>query len=512
MTAQKKAMLIIMDGWGHGQNAAASAIAQAKTPNVDSYYRSYPNAELRTDGEFVGLPEGQMGNSEVGHLNLGAGRIVYQELQRIFVAIRSGELAANATLLSTLSYAQQQNKRIHLIGLVSEGGVHSHSKHLMALCDIAKAHGIGSDHLFIHAFTDGRDCDPRSGAKFLKDLQKHLQGSSGTIASVCGRYYAMDRDKRWERISLAYDLLVHGKGKPAMDPVAAIEESYEENVTDEFILPVVCTDTAGKPLATIADGDVVICFNFRTDRCRQITRALTQDAFPEFDMQPLHLHYVTMTRYDQTFRNVQVIFESEDLTKTLGEVLEENGKTQIRIAETEKYPHVTFFFSGGREKEFKGEKRLMVNSPKVATYDLQPEMSAYGVKDAIVEAIRTETPDFICLNFANADMVGHTGVFRAAMQACEAVDTCVGEVIAAALEKNYAIILTADHGNSDLEINADGTPNTQHSTNPVPVFYIDRDPAYAHIRNGKLGDIAPTLLTLMGITIPQEMTGEILVY
>lgn len=504
-------MLIIMDGWGHGQNAAASAIAQATTPNVNSYYLRYPNAELRTDGEFVGLPEGQMGNSEVGHLNLGAGRIVYQELQRIHMAVRSGELAANTTLLQALDMAASTGKKVHFIGLVSDGGVHSHSSHLMALCDIAKSRGLHNDQVFIHAFTDGRDCDPKSGAGFVKTLQQHLTHSVGRIASVCGRYYAMDRDKRWERIKKAYDLLVHGIGTPCSDAVSGIEASYADNVTDEFIMPLVCTDSNNKPLATIQSGDVVICFNFRTDRCRQITRALTQDAFPEFDMQPLELHYITMTRYDQTFNNVGVIFESDDLRKTLGEILEENGRTQIRIAETEKYPHVTFFFSGGREKEFSGERRIMIASPKVPTYDLQPEMSAYLVKDAIVEAIRTETPDFICLNFANADMVGHTGVFSAAVKACEAVDTCVGEVINAALEKDYAVILTADHGNSDVEINEDGTPNTQHSTNPVPVFYIDKNPAFTSISSGKLGDIAPTILTIMGIDIPKEMTGEILV-
>ncbi len=504
-------MLIIMDGWGHGENAAASAIAQAKTPNVDSYYSRYPNAELRTDGEFVGLPEGQMGNSEVGHLNLGAGRIVYQELQRIFVAIRNGELAANKTLLKALDHAKQHQKKVHVLGLVSDGGVHSHIKHLFALCDIAKDNGIAKDQLCIHAFTDGRDCDPKSGLGFIRDLQKHLQNSCGQIASVCGRYYAMDRDKRWERIQKAYDLLVHGRGHATQDPAAAIAESYTNQLTDEFILPIVCTDAAGTPLATISGGDVVICFNFRTDRCRQITRALTQEAFPDFQMQPIPLHYVTMTRYDQTFKQVEVIFESDDLTHTLGEVLEANGRTQIRIAETEKYPHVTFFFSGGREKEFQGERRIMLNSPKVATYDLQPEMSAFGVKDAIVEAIQQDPPDFICLNFANADMVGHTGVFSAAIRACEAVDTCVGEVVEAALAQGYAIILTADHGNSDLEINPDGTPNTQHSTNPVPVFYIDAAPAFSRLKNGKLGDIAPTLLSIMGIDIPSAMSGEVLV-
>ncbi len=511
METGKKAMLIIMDGWGHGKNAAASAIAQAKTPNVNQYYAQYPNAQLRTDGEFVGLPEGQMGNSEVGHLNLGAGRIVYQELQRITVAIKNGTLANNTTLVNAINYARTNNKNIHLIGLVSDGGVHSHINHLMALCDIAKNNGITHNQLFIHAFTDGRDCDPKSGLGFLKTLQNHLDNSIGTIANVVGRYYAMDRDKRWERIKLAYDLMVNGIGKKTNDIFAEVEASYAENITDEFILPIVKTDASGNPLTTIQPDDVVICFNFRTDRCRQITTALTQQDFIDLDMHKMPLHYVTMTRYDQSFTNINIIFENDDLTKTLGEILSLNNKKQIRIAETEKYPHVTFFFSGGREKEFEGETRIMAASPKVATYDLQPEMSAFEVKDKIVAAINNQEADFICLNFANADMVGHTGVFSACIKACEAVDTCVGEVINAALNNNFAIILTADHGNSDFEINADGSPNTQHSTNPVPVFYIDKSPQFSTIKNGKLGDIAPTILTLMGIEIPEVMSGEILV-
>jgi len=511
MESGKKAMLIIMDGWGHGKNAAASAIAQAKTPNVNHYYAQYPNAELRTDGEFVGLPEGQMGNSEVGHLNLGAGRIVYQELQRIALAIKNGTLANNSTLLSALNYAKINKKNIHLIGLVSDGGVHSHINHLMALCDIAKNNGIAHNQLFIHAFTDGRDCDPKSGLGFLKTLQHHLDNSIGSIANVIGRYYAMDRDKRWERIKLAYDLLVNGIGKKTNDIFAAVEASYAENITDEFILPIVKTDLAGNPVTTIKADDVVICFNFRTDRCRQITTVLNQHDFTVLDMHKMPLHFVTMTRYDALFNNVNIIFENDDLTKTLGEILSLNNKKQLRIAETEKYPHVTFFFSGGREKEFEGETRIMAASPKVATYDLQPEMSAFEVKNKIVAAINNQEADFICLNLANADMVGHTGVFSACIKACEAVDTCVGEVINAALNNNFAILLTADHGNSDFEINADGTPNTQHSTNPVPVFYIDAHPKFKSIKNGKLGDIAPTILTLMGLAIPETMTGDVLV-
>ncbi|MFN0276452.1 MAG: 2,3-bisphosphoglycerate-independent phosphoglycerate mutase [Chitinophagales bacterium] len=512
MGEQKRVILIIMDGWGHGKNAAVSAIAQAQTQHVNSYYKLYPNAELRTDGEFVGLPEGQMGNSEVGHLNLGAGRIVYQELQRISKAVQSGELAKNKTLLDAITYAKQENKNLHFIGLVSDGGVHSHINHVMALCDVTKQNGLDGKHVFVHAFTDGRDCDPKSGRKFLGDLETHLQKNNcGTIASVCGRYYAMDRDKRWERIKLAYDLLVKGKGKKTSDVLKAVDESYAENVTDEFIKPLVCVDENENPLATIEEGDAVICFNFRTDRCRQITTVLTQQDFPAFDMQKRNLQYVTMTRYDQSFKNVEVIFENEDLTKTIGEVIEKNNLKQIRIAETEKYPHVTFFFSGGREKEFAGETRILIPSPKVATYDLQPEMSAYEVKDAIVAELKNKAADFICLNFANADMVGHTGVFEAAVKACEAVDTCVGEVVDAALENNYAVILTADHGNSDNEINEDGSPNTQHSTNPVPVFYIDKEKRFTSIKNGKLGDIAPTILTIMGIDIPVEMSGDVLV-
>ncbi|MEZ5014004.1 MAG: 2,3-bisphosphoglycerate-independent phosphoglycerate mutase [Chitinophagales bacterium] len=507
----QKAMLIIMDGWGHSRNAAASAIAQANTPNVNSFYRLYPHAELRTDGHFVGLPDGQMGNSEVGHLNLGAGRIVYQELQRIFNAIQDGTLERSETLQKAFQIAKTGKKKLHFMGLVSDGGVHSHIGHLTALLDLAKKADLEMEHVFVHAFTDGRDCDPKSGKGFIADLQKHMQTSGGKLASVCGRYYAMDRDKRWERIKKAYDLLTKGAGEKTKDAVKTIASRYAQNETDEFLLPIVCVDGEDKPVAIIENGDVVICFNFRTDRCRQITRALTQDNFPEQDMHTLDLHYVTMTRYDHTFKHVDVIFENEDLKNTMGEVLEKNGLKQIRIAETEKYPHVTFFFSGGREKEFEGEKRIMIPSPKVATYDLQPEMSAYPVKDAIIPEIQNKTADFICLNFANADMVGHTGVFSAAVKACEAVDACVGEIVEAALANDYAIILTADHGNSDNEINPDGTPNTQHSLNPVPVFYISKDKRFTHIKNGKLGDIAPTLLHIMGVDASEEMSGEILV-
>lgn len=510
MKSGKGVILIIMDGWGHGRNAAASAIAQAQTPNIDSYYAKYPHAELRTDGAFVGLPEGQMGNSEVGHLNLGAGRIVYQELERIGRAIRSGELAKNQVLRAALEDAKNGKKNLHFIGLVSDGGVHSHIEHLLGLLDITREYGVDPGKVFIHAFTDGRDCDPKSGLGFLKQLETHLRDSGGQIASVIGRYYAMDRDKRWERTALAYDLLVHGKGKPADNILQAVEESYKEGITDEFIKPIVHTGADGKALATIRDEDVVICFNFRTDRCRQITRVLTQEDFPDFGMHKLQLHYVTMTIYDHSFKNVATIFDNEDLKDTLGEVLEKNKCTQLRIAETEKYPHVTFFISGGREKEFEGESRIMIPSPKVATYDLQPEMSAFGVKDAVIKALNENKYDFICLNFANADMVGHTGVFSAAVKACETVDTCVGEVVDAAMRNGYAVLLTADHGNSDFLINADGTPNTAHTKNPVPIFYITQDPDGKSIRNGKLGDVAPSILKIMGLDIPEAMHGEIL--
>ncbi len=502
-------MLIIMDGWGHGKNAAASAIAAARTPNVDSYYKLYPNTELRTDGLFVGLPEGQMGNSEVGHLNLGAGRIVFQELQRIFNAIDSGELAQNKILQAAFEQAKTGGK-LHIMGLVSDGGVHSHTRHLKALCQLAIEAGVDKNKLFVHAFTDGRDTDPKSGVKYVGDLDAFLKSNGGRIASVVGRYYAMDRDKRWERIKKAYDLLVHGTGQAFTSATEAIEASYAAGVTDEFIEPAVLTDENGQALATIAEGDTVICFNFRTDRCRQITRALTQEDFADHDMHTIPLHYVTMTRYDHSFKGVEVIFENEDIVDTIGEVLERNNKKQIRIAETEKYPHVTFFFSGGREKEFTGETRIMRDSPKVATYDLQPEMSAYALRDAIIPELEKGEVDFVCLNFANADMVGHTGVFEAAVAACEAVDTCVGDVVNTAISHGYDVLLTADHGNSDLIINEDGSPNTAHTTNPVPLFYISSDPHSTHLKPGKLGDLAPTLLTLMGLDIPEAMTGEVL--
>jgi 2,3-bisphosphoglycerate-independent phosphoglycerate mutase len=494
---KKRVILVIMDGWGLGKVASSDAIQHANAPFTRSLYSKYPNSTLITCGEQVGLPEGQMGNSEVGHLNLGAGRIVYQELQRINVAIRTGAFAQNEHLLSAIRFAKQNNKPLHLLGLVSDGGVHSHINHLKALVDICKAEGLSE--VFVHAFTDGRDCDPKSGLDFIKDLQEHLNKTVGKIATVSGRYYAMDRDKRWERVKLAYEALVNGTGHYSTDAVLAVANSYASNITDEFILPTVITNKDQRPVATIKDGDVAICFNFRTDRCREISEVLTQKDFPEFGMKKLALHYTTMTQYDQSFQNVHVVFENDDLKNTLGEILEKNGLKQI-----------TFFFSGGREVPFEGETRIMIPSPKVATYDLKPEMSAFELTDALLPEIMKKSADFICLNYANADMVGHTGVWEAAIKAVETVDQCVEKVVTTALANDYTIFLTADHGNSDYLINEDGSPNTAHTLNLVPFFIIDSGLA-GPIRSGKLADIAPTILTMMGLPIPAEMTGEILI-
>jgi 2,3-bisphosphoglycerate-independent phosphoglycerate mutase len=504
----KKVILAIMDGWGLGQVKTADAVQNANVPFVSSLYHNYPNATLVTCGEQVGLPEGQMGNSEVGHLNLGAGRIVYQELQRINVAIRSGEFVKNEHLLAAIRFAKTNNKPLHLLGLVSDGGVHSHTSHVKAICDACKAEGL--ENVFIHAFTDGRDTDPKSGLGFVTGLQQHLNQSVGKIVSVSGRYYAMDRDKRWERVKLAYDALVKGEGQKATDALAAIEQSYAQNVTDEFILPTVIVGSDQLPLATIKDGDVAICFNFRTDRCREITQVLTQENHDDLGMHTLQLHYTTMTEYDKTYRDVHVVFETDNLNNTLGEVLAKYGKKQIRIAETEKYPHVTFFFSGGREAPFEGESRIMAPSPKVATYDLQPEMSAVELTDKLVPEIEAESADFICLNYANADMVGHTGVFPAVIKAVETVDACVKRVVTAGLAHGYTIFLTADHGNADYMINEDGSPNTQHSLNLVPVFVISNE-FKGSVKPGKLGDIAPSILHWMGLPVPSEMTGDVLI-
>jgi 2,3-bisphosphoglycerate-independent phosphoglycerate mutase len=506
--AAKKVILIIMDGWGLGKVASSDAIQNAKTPFVSSLYSKYPNTTLITCGEAVGLPDGQMGNSEVGHLNLGAGRIVYQELQRINVAVRDGSFTKNEILLNAIRFAKKNNKPLHLLGLVSNGGVHSHIDHLKAITDVCKNEKLSE--VFIHAFTDGRDCDPKSGLGFIKELQEHLNDSVGKIASVSGRYYAMDRDKRWERIKLAYDALVNGVGEKATDAIEAVENSYSKNVTDEFIKPTVIIAEDQQPLAKIKDGDVAICFNFRTDRCREITQVLTQMDLPDHDMKKLTLNYTTMTEYDKTYKDVNIIFETDNLNNTLGEILEEHGLKQIRIAETEKYPHVSFFFSGGREKPFDGEKRIMIASPKVATYDLKPEMSAFEVTDALLPELKNESADFICLNYANADMVGHTGVWEAAIKAVETVDKCVSQVVTTGLENGYTTFLTADHGNSDYMINEDGSPNTAHTMNLVPFFIIDKE-WKGKIKPGKLGDIAPTILTMMQLPIPKEMTGEILI-
>ena len=505
---RKKVILVIMDGWGLGKVASADAIQNADVPFTRSLYARYPNTTLVTCGEAVGLPDGQMGNSEVGHLNLGAGRIVYQELQRINVAVRDGDFYRNEIMLQSIRYARDNNKPLHLLGLVSNGGVHSHINHLKAILSLCVTEDFFN--VFIHAFTDGRDCDPKSGLEFLRELEDFCQQSTGKIASVSGRYFAMDRDKRWERVKLAYDALVNGKGEKSLSAVETVVNSYINNVTDEFILPTVITNADGQPVATIKDGDVAICFNFRTDRPREITQVLTQTDFPEFDMHKLSLHYTTMTEYDATYKNVHVVFETDNLNNTLGEILELHGLKQIRAAETEKYPHVTFFFSGGREKIFTGETRIMMPSPKVATYDLQPEMSAFELTAALLPEIKNQTADFICLNYANADMVGHTGIWTAAIKAAETVDKCVEQIVTTGLQNGYTIFLTADHGNSDYMINEDGSPNTAHTLNPVPFFIIDntwRGP----IKNGKLGDLAPTILTMMNLPLPKEMTGNILI-
>ncbi|MCD8528586.1 MAG: 2,3-bisphosphoglycerate-independent phosphoglycerate mutase [Chitinophagales bacterium] len=504
----KKCALIIMDGWGKELDPKRSAIYKAKTPFVDSLYKTVPNSTLITYGEDVGLPEGQMGNSEVGHMNLGAGRVVCQELVRINQAVKNNSLQKNIALNNLFTYVKNNDKPLHLMGLVSDGGVHSHYKHLEAICYYAAAFGV--KHIYIHCFMDGRDCSPTSGLGIVADLENNITNTSAKIATVVGRYYAMDRDKRWERIAEAYHLLVNSKGKKFTNAIEGIEKSYENGITDEFIKPICIVDNEGKPLAKIANGDGVLCFNFRTDRCREITEVLTQKDHHEQDMHTLDLYYVTMTRYDEAFKNIHVLFEKDNLENTIGEVIAKNGLSQLRIAETEKYPHVSFFFSGGREEMFAEEARIMVPSPKVATYDMQPQMSAFEVRDKAVAFINEKEPDFICLNFANTDMVGHTGVFEAAVKAAETVDTCVKDVIETALKHNYAIFLTADHGNADIMVNEDGTPHTAHTTNLVPLFYIDKDAPHAKLHNGKLGDIAPTILKVMGINKPKEMTGNVL--
>ncbi len=504
----KKVLLMILDGWGIAQKLNVSAIDAAKTPYINSLYKKYPHGKLQASGLAVGLPDGQMGNSEVGHMNLGAGRVVYQDLVRLNKAVEEKELDKNEILLDAFSYAKTNNKSVHLIGLVSDGGVHSHIEHLKGICTIAKNNAVKD--LFIHVFTDGRDTDPKSGLGFVRDLQNHLSKSTGKIVSIVGRYYAMDRDKRWERVKLAYDVMVKGVGEKSTDALQAIQKSYDAGVTDEFIKPIVMVDANQNPLATIKEGDVVLCFNFRTDRGREITMALSQTDYPEQDMKKMKLYYVTMANYDDSFNGVKVIFDKDNLNNTLGEIVSTAGKKQIRIAETEKYPHVTFFFSGGREEVFPGESRIMCPSPKVATYDLKPEMSAADIRDKIIPELEKKSADFICLNFANPDMVGHTGVFSAVVTACETVDKCNEAVTEVARANGYATIIIADHGNADFMVNDDGTPNTAHTTNLVPCILVDDD-YKGKIKDGKLGDIAPTILTLMGIPIPKEMTGQVLI-
>ena len=500
----KKTVLVILDGWGHGDRTKSDAIYHAHTPFINNLYSSAPNTELQTDGLAVGVPEGQMGNSEVGHLNIGAGRVVYQDLAKINKACSENILKDMPKLQASINYAKENNKSLHLMGLVSDGGVHSHSSHLFELCRLT--HEAGLKDVFVHAFTDGRDTDSKSGKEFIDSLTQNLHGAR--IASVCGRYYAMDRDNRWERIKLAYDLLTTGIGKTSTNVLESIQASYDEGVTDEFIKPIITVEN-NQPIATIQEGDAVICFNFRTDRCREITSALTQKDIPEYSMKALSLHYTTMTMYDKNFKDVHVIFEKDNLNNTIGEVISANGLKQIRIAETEKYPHVTFFFSGGREAEFEGEKRLMANSPKVATYDLKPEMSAQEIVSLVVPELEQSTADFVCLNFANPDMVGHTGDYEAIIKAVETVDQCTKDVVEAGLKSDYAFLIIADHGNADFTINDDGSPNTAHTTNLVPCFLINGN--IKNIKSGKLGDIAPTILTLMGLKIPKEMTGHCLI-
>lgn len=503
----KKVILMILDGWGIAKNKDVSAIDQANTPNIDALIAKYANSRLEASGLAVGLPEGQMGNSEVGHMNIGAGRIVYQNLVRINKAVEEGTLGQVAVLIDVYKKAAEANKKVHLIGLVSDGGIHSHISHLKALITAASVQGV--KNLYVHAFTDGRDTDPKSGIDFIKEIKEHLDAHTGTLATVMGRYYAMDRDKRWERIRIAYDAMVNGLGTLTSNIAEVMERSYGNDITDEFIKPIIKVDNLNQPIGKIEDGDIVISFNFRTDRGREITKVLSQDNMAEYGMLKLDLDYITMTKYDDSFKNIRVLYENEDLINTLGEVLQNSNKKQIRIAETEKYPHVTFFFSGGRELPFEGETRILCPSPKVATYDLQPEMSAEDIAQKIIPQIKLQDVDFICLNFANPDMVGHTGVFDAAVKACETVDKYTGMVIDAALENDYTTIVIADHGNPDIMINEDGSPNTAHTTNLVPCILVDNT-FTGNLKDGKLGDLAPTILRLMAIEIPKEMTGQVL--
>ncbi|WP_298782046.1 2,3-bisphosphoglycerate-independent phosphoglycerate mutase [uncultured Polaribacter sp.] len=500
----KKVILMILDGWGITQDPKVSAVYNAKTPFINSLYDKYPHAELRTDGEHVGLPEGQMGNSEVGHMNLGAGRIVYQNLARINKAVKEKTLGQEKVLLDTFKYAKENNKNVHLLGLVSNGGIHAHINHLKGLLDVATENKV--DNVFLHAFTDGRDCDPKSGTYFINEVQEYMKESTGELATITGRYYAMDRDNRWERVKEAYDGVVNAIGTKTTDAIATMNANYEAGLTDEFHKPIIITNEDGSPKTQIKDGDVVLFFNYRTDRGRELTNALSQNDFPEFGMKKLDLYYTTMTLYDESFKGINVIYNSDNIKNTLGEVLSAAGKKQIRIAETEKYPHVTFFFSGGQEAPFEGESRILRNSPKVATYDLKPEMSAYELKDALCEDLQKGEADFVCLNFANGDMVGHTGIMEAAIKACETVDICAKEVIETGLANGYSTLLIADHGNCETMMNPDGSPHTAHTTNPVPFILIDDK--IKSIKSGILGDIAPTILDLLGVEQPLEMTQK----
>jgi 2,3-bisphosphoglycerate-independent phosphoglycerate mutase len=503
----KKAFLMILDGWGIGDGSKADVISQVPTPNLTYYKNNYPNSRLHASGEDVGLPDGQMGNSEVGHLNIGAGRVIYQDLVKINKECKTGDIRKNKVLTDAFSYARDNNKQVHFMGLLSDGGVHSLDKHLYSLCDMTMEYNL--KNVFIHGFGDGRDTDPRSGIGYMQSLLDHLKKSNGQVASFIGRFYSMDRDKRWERVKEGYDLIVNGKGTPATDIIEAMQESYDSGVTDEFMKPLVVVDKTGKPVGTIKEGDVIVFFNFRNDRAKELTIALTQKDMPEFGMKTIPLYYCTMTPYDATFKGLHIIYPKDNADNTIGEVLAAAGKTQLRIAETEKYAHVTFFFSGGREEKFANEERIMIPSPKVSTYDLQPEMSAYGVTEAVVRAIESEKFDFICLNFANGDMVGHTGVYEAIEKAIKTVDECAGTVIKSAQKHGYDILVIADHGNADKALNEDGSPNTAHSLNPVPSILITND--YKKINEGILADVAPTLLKIMGVPIPKDMTGKALV-
>ena len=503
---ESRVLLMILDGWGKSKNPKTSAIDNANTQFIDSLYEKYPNANLKTDGIEVGLPDGQMGNSEVGHLNLGAGRIVYQELSRINMSIEDGSFKSKKVLTDAFEYAERTKKNVHLMGLISSGGVHSHYDHLYELINISE---IYNSKVFIHGFTDGRDVDPKSSINDLKNLEKYIQDKNCELASIIGRYYSMDRDNRWERTKLAYDLICRGKGQKVSSFIDEIKSSYNNNCTDEFLMPMIKTDSNNNPIGVVSEGDVIIYFNFRTDRGRQLTRVMTQSDFNEFETNNENYHFVTMTNYDSSFKGINVVFQNKDLRNTLGEVLEKNNKTQLRIAETEKYPHVTFFFSGGREKPFNFERRILKDSPKVATYDMKPEMSAYEITEELILEIENKTNDFICLNYANGDMVGHTGSFEAAVKACETIDKCVKKVITSCIKSDYTVLLISDHGNCDMMMNEDGSPNTAHTKNLVPLILINSE--YKSISDGILADIAPTILKIMNIEIPSEMTQNPLV-